>query len=139
MSTINIIHVLISYLVLASIPVLTSSMPPTGGSDIRPQLTISNRARRPPYSNDIRSTLNVGPIISEHWTLILHQSSCPRDRNLHQQPAYWNSVECYKAFTAVRHPDDAFTGCSVEGGHCRCTVAAQREVGFGGEFEVGAA
>jgi hypothetical protein len=94
-STINIIHVLNSYLVLALIPALTFSMPPNNRFDSRPQLTISNRARRPPNSNNIRSTLHIGPIIPKYGTLILHQSSCPRDRNLHQQPTHWNSVECY--------------------------------------------
>jgi hypothetical protein len=138
-SNINSIHVLSSCLVLALISALTFSMPHTCSEfNMRRQLTISNRPRCSPNSNDISPTLHIRPIIPKHGTLILHQSSCPRDRNLHQQPIHRNSVECYKPFTAVRHPDDACTGCAVKGSHCRCAVAAQREVGFGGEFEVGA-
>lgn len=83
MSTINSIHVLISYLILPLISALTFSMPRTCEFDIRPQLTISNRARRSPNSHNIRSTLHIGPVISKHGTLILHQSSCPCNRNLH--------------------------------------------------------
>lgn len=140
MSTINSISILSSYLIPALISALTISIPPTSEFNIRPQLTISNRTRRSPNNHNIRTTLHIGPIISKHGTLILHQSSCPRDWNLHQQPIHWNAVECYKSFTAVSHPHDAYAGYTIKRSHRSCAMAAmatQSEVNFGGEFEVG--